>query len=272
VHRRIDSKSTAAGRCLLVRLCLCLLFLGVKNTSRAQAPTAKEINHNYQVWTSINNIFRYSEHWGMLLDFHVRTNNFLADPSFYFLRGAANYWIKENLTVALGYGHMWQAPTQPGWTTFSNENRIYQQFQITSRTGRSLFMQRVRNEQRWQQQIVDDKKTNQYRFTNRIRYLFGYTYTVFQNLYLPCLTVSDEILLQFGSAIIYNTFDQNRFFIGIRQSISPRLNFDFGYMNVFLQKSTGYQYDMNHTLRLFFYYSVGWGREKYKNFIEDGDE
>ncbi|HAT80442.1 MAG TPA: hypothetical protein DCS17_03280, partial [Flavobacterium sp.] len=51
----------------------------------------------------------------------------------------------------------------------------------------------------------------------------------------------------------YNTFDQNRFFVGIKQSINSNLSFDFGYMNVYQQKSNGYQYDMNHTLRLFFY-------------------
>jgi len=67
------------------------------------------------------------------------------------------------------------------------------------------------------------------------------------------LVVSDEILIQFGKEVVYNTFDQNRLFVGIRQNINPKLSYDFGYMNVYQQKSNGYQYDMNHTLRLFFY-------------------
>ena len=76
-----------------------------------------------------------------------------------------------------------------------------------------------------------------------------------KNKKAPSLVLSDELLVQFGQDIVYNTFDQNRFFIGIKQSINPKLSFDFGYMNVYQQKANGYQYDMNHTLRLFFYMS-----------------
>ena len=50
-----------------------------------------------------------------------------------------------------------------------------------------------------------------------------------------------------------NTFDQNRLFAGIKQRLAPAWSFDLGYMLVYQQKSTGYQYDLNHTLRWFFY-------------------
>jgi hypothetical protein len=76
------------------------------------------------------------------------------------------------------------------------------------------------------------------------------------------LVLSDEILVQFGSGIVTNTFDQNRFFAGIKKNLSPSLSFDFGYMPVFQQKSSGYQYDLNHTLRWFFYYTPDIGKRK----------
>ena len=60
-------------------------------------------------------------------------------------------------------------------------------------------------------------------------------------------------MFNFGEKIIKNTFDQNRLFVGIRQTITPKLSYDFGYLNVYQQKYSGYQYDMNHTIRLFFY-------------------
>ena len=71
----------------------------------------------------------------------------------------------------------------------------------------------------------------------------------------PVLVLSDELLIQFGKELVYNTFDQNRFFIGIRQNLSKQFSYDFGYMNVYQQRITGYQYDMNYTIRLFFYYA-----------------
>jgi Protein of unknown function (DUF2490) len=238
----------------------------------AQAPAKKEINQQVQFWTSINSTFRMSKRWGFLADFHIRRNNFLADPSFYFIRFAGDYWIKENITVALGYGHMWLAPTKEGWTTYANENRIYQQFLYSSKSGKSQFLHRIRNEQRWQQKIVDDEWTGAWKFTNRFRYLFSVTRQVFQKKSMPSLVLADEILLQFGSEVVYNTFEQNRLFIGIRQSINQKLSFDFGYMNVYQQKSTGYQYDMNHTIRLFFYYSGGRYPLKNQNHNESNDE
>lgn len=238
----------------------------------AQTTPQKEINHQVQFWTSINTVTRFNDRWGMLADFHIRRNNFIADPSFYFLRGAANYWIKDNMTVSFGYAHMWLAPSRSDWHTFSNENRIYQQFQVISRIRRSVILQRLRNEQRWQQKIVDDKRTNDYKFTDRVRYLLNYNYSIFQNNYLPSLVVADEILIHFGKEIVYNTFDQNRLFIGIKQNISSTLSFDFGYMNVYQQKSTGYQYDMNHTIRLFFYLNVGWKRKATSPVSGSGEE
>jgi hypothetical protein len=222
----------------------------------------KVINHQYQFWGSINSTIRFNKQWGMLADFHVRRNNFMADPSFYFIRGAANYWIKENMTVAFGYAHMWVAPARSDWKTFSNEERIYQQFQVSTKNKRVSISQRLRNEQRWQQKIEDDKWTGDYRFTDRVRYLFSFNYTLFENKFLPTLAIADELLIHFGKEVVYNSFDQNRIFFGIRQNINSRLSFDFGYMNVFQEKYSGYEYDMNHTMRLFFYYNVGWRPNK----------
>ena len=220
-----------------------------------QTPAKKEVNDQIQTWVSLNNNFKFNEHWGLSADFHVRRNNFVDNDSFYFVRSGINYSPNSNASVALGYGHMWVAPSKPGWNTFSNENRIYQQFQINSKIGTIGIFQRLRNEQRWQQKIVNDERTGDSRFTNRIRYLVSFNIPVFKKKSLPSLIISDEILVHFGKEVVYNTFDQNRIFIGIKQIINPKLSFDFGYMNVYQQKYSGYQYDSNHTLRLFFYYN-----------------
>lgn len=238
----------------------------------AQNVTEKQVLQQYQVWASINNTIRFSEHWGILADFHIRTNNFLSDQNFYFVRGAANYWFRDNITAAAGYAHMWLAPTRVDWHVFSNENRIYQQFQVSTKKDRIFILHRLRNEQRWQQKIVNDNKTDNYKFTDRVRYLFSFNCAVSRNKYVPSLVISDEILIQFGKEVVYNTFDQNRLFIGIKQNINPRLNFDFGYMNVYQQRATGYNYDMNHTLRLFFYYNTRWKRENKHNLNQSGEE
>ncbi len=218
-----------------------------------QVQTEKVINEQTQTWVSINTNTKFAEHWGIVADAHIRTNGIFHDNNFYFLRGGISYIPNSSVTITGGYAHMWLAPTKEGWTTYSDENRIYQQAQITTKIGKVSVLQRLRNEQRWQEKIVNDLSTGENRFTNRVRYLVSFNIPVFKKKTAPQLVLSDEILIHFGKEVVYNTFDQNRLFIGIKQTINPKLSFDFGYMNVCQQKYSGYQYDKNHTLRLFFY-------------------
>lgn len=218
----------------------------------------KEIRKQDQVWVSINSTVRLSNKWGFALDLHERRNNFIKDPSFSIIRFGVSYWLKENLTIAVGLGHMWQAPAKSTWNTIANENRIYEQVQLTTKTGRVNLLQRIRNEQRWQEKIVNDKRTGDNKFTNRVRYLLSFGIPVFKNEKWPSLILSDEVCVQFGKEIVYNAFDQNRLFVGIKQKISKVISFDMGYMLLYQQRSTGYQYDLNHTFRWFFYYTPDW--------------
>jgi hypothetical protein len=109
-------------------------------------------------------------------------------------------------------------------------------------------------EERWQQKIAGGVLTNRYRYTTRFRYQLALTIPISKNKLVPSIAFADELLLQTGKDIVYNTFDQNRLFGGIKQQITPSLSFDFGYMLVYQQKLSGYQYTRNHTIRWFFYW------------------
>lgn len=220
-----------------------------------QTPQAKEVNQQVQTWVSLNTVTKFSDHWGVVADAHIRENGFFKSNNFYFLRGGLSYMPNASLTLTGGYAHMWLAPSKDGWVTYADENRIYQQAQLVTKVGKVSMLQRLRNEQRWQEKIANDESTGEWRFTNRVRYLVSFTIPVFNNEKLPSLVIADELLIHFGKEVVHNTFDQNRIFIGIKQNISPKLSYDFGYMNVYQQKKSGYQYDMNHTIRLFFYLS-----------------
>jgi hypothetical protein len=232
-----------------------LIYLGflLSIIALGQAQTEKVINQQTQTWVSLNTVTKFNDQWGIAADAHIRTNEVFHDNNFFFLRGGISYIPNASVSITGGYAHMWLAPTKEGWNTYSDENRIYQQVQMNTKLGKVSVLQRLRNEQRWQEKIVNDLSTGENRFTDRVRYLLSFNIPVFKKKTAPSLVLSDEILIHFGKEVVYNTFDQNRLFIGIKQVINPKLSFDFGYMNVYQQKYTGYQYDMNHTLRLFFY-------------------
>lgn len=237
-----------------------------------QAQTEKTVNQQMQAWVSLNTITKFSDHWGIVADAHIRTNDFFKDNNFYFLRGGLTYIPNSIVSFVGGYAHMWLAPSNPDWDTYSDENRIYQQVQFNSKAGKVSVLQRIRNEQRWQEKMVNDEPSGEIRFTNRIRYLLSFNIPVFKNKKAPSLVLSDEVLVHFGKEVVYNTFDQNRFFVGIKQAVNPKLSFDFGYMNVYQQKYSGNEYDMNHTLRLFFYLNTSIKKATPANHFNSGDE
>lgn len=241
-----------------------LLLWGLLLWGQSPAPQQKEISPQSHFWTSINSTMRFHPRWGMMADAHIRRTQFMADPSFYFVRLGLNYWASDQLLLTAGWGHLWsaQAGNPPDKFVFADENRIYQQAQYASKWGKVSVLNRLRNEQRWQEKIAGGVPTGQFRFTNRIRYLLSFTLPVFAHPKYPSLVLADEILMHMGKEVVYNAMDQNRIFLGIRQKINKDLAFDFGYMQVFQQKYTGYQYDRNHTLRLFFYYSPNFSKSK----------
>jgi hypothetical protein len=237
-----------------------------------QVKAEKVINHQTQTWVSINTVTKFNEHWGIIADAHIRSNDLFKSNSFYLLRGGISYIPNTTISITGGYAHLWLAPTRESWTTYSDENRIYQQAQLYTKAGKVSIVQRIRNEQRWQEKIVNDEPTGENRFTNRVRYLISFNIPVFKKKTAPTLVVSDEILIQFGKEIVYNTFDQNRLFLGIKQSINPKWSYDFGYMNVYQQKISGNQYDLNHTIRLFFYLNTSVKSNKPAAHHTSGDE
>jgi hypothetical protein len=220
----------------------------------------KQISYYNQSWFSVNSTMRFTDHWGLMADFHVRKEFFWNEDYFYLVRLGAVNWINGKYPIAYGIAHLWLAP-EPGNKTWSNENRIYQQWSAAHREGIVQILHRIRTEQRWRDVIVNDQKTGEKQFSFRLRYLASFNTKIFRDDNLPSFVLSDEVLVQFGKDIGINSFDQNRLFVGLKLLINSNLNFDIGYMNILQQKSTAYKYDSSDVFRVFFYYTPDF-REK----------
>lgn len=230
---------------------LCSLITGF---AIGQSPTI-QVNDQSQSWFSINSTFRLTPKWGLVGDLHIRRSNFMADPNFYFIRAGGGYWFNDQLNYIVGYGHMWLTATKNKQRIYVNEDRAYGQLAYSSRLGKFSLLHRFRHEHRWRESVVADSLPNKTLFSTRLRYLISLTYPVFRNPALPQACLANELLVQFGKPIVNNTFDQLRLFAGIRQTLGKGWSYDFGYMMLYQQRTSGYQFDRNHTLRLFFYYT-----------------
>jgi hypothetical protein len=214
----------------------------------------REVQTQHHFWTSVNTQARIADKWAVIADLHIRRTDYLKNNNFYYTRVGATYHINNNLSVSLSGGHMWLANKTATTELFVNENRLVQQIQLNQPLGKINLSQRLRIEERWIQNVINSELSDSYRYSTRFRYQLGLLIPLGKNKYIPSLSFADELMMQSGKQIIYNNFDQNRLFAGIKQQITPSLAADFGYMHVWQQRLSGYQFNRNQTIRLFFYW------------------
>ena len=221
-------------------------------------PPEKHIHSREQIWLGYFNQTRLSHKFGFWVDLHYRqTDHFLERPFQFIFRPALTYFIKDNLRVNVGYAMVKHFPAE-GMNTIRTEHRAWQQIWWNQKYPGFNTLQWLRLEQRFNQKVVDDEKLDGYNYNFRVRYNFSFFIPLKGNEIVaktPFIAVMDEIFLNFGGKIVYNTFDQNRFFAGFGYQFTPHLNAQLGYMNVYQQEASGYNYYSTHAIRLFVFHS-----------------
>ena len=83
---------------------------------------------------------------------------------------------------------------------------------------------------------INNVPSSQYDFTYRFRYQFLANIPITKHHYQKgslSFVASNEIYLNFGKDIVYNTFDQNRLSAGFYYYLNNENIFQFGYTNVY---------------------------------------
>ncbi len=219
----------------------------------------KHIHDREQLWLGYFNQTRFSNKWGLWADVHYRMTDNFAGRSFQFLfRPAATYFIKDNLRLNVGYTFVSHLPPA-GMETTRLEHRAWQQIWWNQKYPGLTTLQWLRLEQRFNERVVADEKLDGHNYTFRARYNF----TFFLPLKgkeiapkTPFAAIIDEVFLNFGDKVVYNTFDQNRLFLGIGYQFTSHLNMQFGYMNIYQQESSGNNYFSTDAVRLSLFHSI----------------
>lgn len=242
--------------------CLCL---AMNNTAVAQE---KQVQNVQQTWLAYFNQSRLSEHWGLWLDMHLRTkDDFLQDEfSTGLIRAGVTYFANENLRFTAGYAFVNHFPTDAHKNISQPEHRPWQQVQWLTKYPKLRLTQALRLEQRFRRKILnDDELAGGYHFNHRLRYNFLMAIPLSKQGFQPktlSLVMNDEVHINFGEEIVYNTFDHNRFFVGFNYQLSPQAGLQFGYMNFFQQTAAGNRYRSIHTARIFFQHSMDFRKKE----------
>ncbi|HEX8060915.1 MAG TPA: DUF2490 domain-containing protein [Cyclobacteriaceae bacterium] len=234
------------------------LLINIAAVAQTTTPT-KTIHHREQAWAAYLNQTRLSNKWGLWAEVHYRmTDNFVDRPFSLLIRPGVTYFIKDNLRATAGYALVEHYPAK-GLHTTRTEHRIWQQIAWNQKYPRLATTQWLRLEQRYLEKIANDARVGGYVHSWRARYNFSFFVPLKgkdMEPKVPYVMLQNELFLSFGKNVVYNTFDQNRLFLGMGYQFSPQLNAQLGYMNVFQQTAAGNDYFSSNAVRLYVFHTV----------------
>lgn len=221
----------------------------------------KQTTHVQQIWMAYFNQTRFSNNWGLWLDLHLRTKeDFVTDLSQSITRIGLTYYLNNDAKLTLGYAYVNHFPADNHADISQPEHRIWQQFQWHTKYPRLRLMQYARLEERYRRKIKDaDELAEGYNFNYRFRYNFALATAIGKKPFAPrtlSFVVNDEVHVNFGKEIVYNYFDQNRFFVGFAYHTNASDNLQFGYLNVFQQLAAGNQYKSINAIRISYFQNL----------------
>jgi hypothetical protein len=243
----------------MTKLLFTLFTLSLTAATSIAQTTEKEVHEREQLWLGYFNQTRITNKFGFWLDIHYRqTDNFIERPFQFLVRPALTWFIKDNLRFNAGYAFVNHFPAK-GLETSRPEHRIWQQIWWNQKYTGFTTLQWLRLEQRFNHKIANDQLQEGYNFNYRIRYNISFFVPLKGKEMVartPFAAVMNETFINFGKNIVYNTFDQNRFFVGIGYQFTSHLNGHVGYMNIFQQESAGNKYMVTHAIRLFVFQTL----------------
>lgn len=238
-----------------------LLFLLLNLFALRSIAQTKITVENRQIWTGYFNQTRLSNKWGLWADVHLRTKeDFTTNFSQAVFRFGVTHYINNDTKLTAGYAFINHFPADNHKNISQPEHRPWQQLQWHTKYPRVKLMQWFRLEERFRRKILNDNElASGYNFNFRSRYNILSQFAIGKHPFQKgtfSFVLSDEVFLNFGKEIVYNTYDQNRLFAGFHYHVNTHDNLQLGYMNVYQQQAAGNRYRSIHTLRLFYFHQL----------------
>lgn len=228
--------------------------------SSASIFAQKTISTDEHAWFGLLNQTRISNRWGIWFDGHLRLkDNYVGDLSQGIVRAGPIFYLSDDVRLTAAYAYVRTFPAA-GHEDFSlHEHRPWQQVMWYTRSSNARLTQSIRLEEQFKQYLTGNNELGEgYRFNWRVRYNFilflPITKKRFESGSLQFVT-NNEVFINFGNNIIYNHFDQNRFFAGLAFQVNKNAQLHGGYMNLFQQLGSGDHFRRIHAFRMFYFHN-----------------
>lgn len=238
-----------------------IFFLVVTTTVLSQ--NEKEVKNQKLVWYTYNINWKLNSNWQLITDASER--HFINPTAQHLWSIRANFKRVINNNWDFGFGgslfiRKLNDPYKTNPLTVP-ELRPHIEFNNSQKIGFGILNSRYRVEARLYQNTNDGALSDGYYFNNfRLRYLLGWTFPIIKNKKaskeLVFVKIQDEIMINAGSKIVQNTFDQNRIYFALNYKISNKFSVETGYLNSFQQQPTGDDFFNRNILRLTIFQNI----------------
>lgn len=219
----------------------------------------KQTEYTEQAWFGYLNQTRLTNRSGIWLDLHFRLNDhFVKEPAIGMARLGYIFYVNDQNRLAAGYAYITQYSNSNGLPNVP-EHRLWQQFQWFEKKKWLSIMQYVRLEERFRRKVEEGELVDEYTYTSRVRYAMAFTIPLKGEPgapKTPFVFINNELMINFGSEIVNNYFDQNRFFVGLGYQFTKNLNASVGYLNVFQQLPAASTFRHVDGIRIFVFHNL----------------
>lgn len=234
-----------------------LFFILARTVITAQ--TQKNIDHQNLLWTRYYNQVEINPKWSIHSEFDNRVFLDSIVQNLFVIRVQGRHKISEQVELGAGIVYFSVATQVPEVNLGFNipEYRLQQDLTWKKNWSKIVINQRFQIEERFFQNADRQGLTTGTTFFWRFRYRLQGEYTFWrkEKRYLKAI-VYDEIMINAGKNTVYNSFDQNRVYVGLQYGISSDVAVELGYMNSFQQRATGIEYFDRNIIRLSIYHQL----------------
>ena len=213
-----------------------------------------QTTHAQETWLDYLNQNRYSDHWGQWLDVQLKLiDGFTHDKNAGEYTAGASYFANPHFKYTAAFTYVDAYPNS-AHSDHVAELRPWAMVQLNTSNNYSKWLQWIRVEERFKETIQNKLATGNYDQSTRLRYYALAQFPLnhehkYEKGTLSFVT-SEELYLNFGKNIVYNTFDQNRFFVGFYYYINKDNILQLGYTNLFQKYNALDKYLKSDILRV----------------------
>ncbi|HWR94219.1 MAG TPA: DUF2490 domain-containing protein [Flavobacterium sp.] len=223
------------------------------------AQLEKNIDHQSLFWSRYYNQLSINSQWSIHTEFDSRIFLNPLEENQYVFRIQGRYKVNKNIEIGAGFSYFSVATQNPEITYPYRIPEYRGQQDITWKQEYCNFTlnQRFQIEERFIQNSNKEELLPNSTFFWRFRYrLQGeYLFSKKQSSFLK-LIVYDELMINAGENIVYNTFDQNRIYGAMQYGFNKNISLELGYLKSFQQRASGLNYYNRDIIRFTLYHKI----------------